>query len=375
MKCPKCGFLNDAGSPQCKKCGQENVSSGPSEGEPFFSTTASTFSTHSQPNDSPVTSGPAALADETSMADSSTAESPNRRQTTFKLQPETAAEKIFLRPWREELSERVENFRRRRARLLEGVDPDADFDIDYETGASKPDPDVSASVVALSAKQETKQADLDPPSSDDPEDPLLDSLPLEKPGDGLRILSEAAVQAGEAPIDDQDLEPGPVEIVLESPERLVPAASGYATSRALPTAPLGRRVLAGVVDGTVLWLAAGLFATIFWLAGGRISLRPVNIAVLAFIALFSLLLYFGLFTAFAAATPGLLAMGLDLRNMEGTFPTTGESIRRAFGYLVSIAALMLGFVWALVDSEGMTWHDRMSGTFVADRDSGAESRG
>ena len=308
------------------------------------------------------------------MAGSSAAESPDRRQTTFEAQRETAAEKIFLRPWREELSERVENFRRRRARLLEGIDPDAHLDVDYETGASKPDPEVSTGVVALSARQKQLQADLDPPSSKEQEDPFLDTLLLEKPGDGLRILSEAAVRAGEAPIDDQDLEPGPVEIVLESPERLVPAAGGYGTSRALPTAPIGRRVLAGVVDGAVLWLAAGLFATIFWLAGGRISLQPVNIAVLAFIALFCLLLYFGLFTALAAATPGLLAMGLELRNMEGTFPTTGESIRRAFGYLVSIAALMLGFVWALVDSEGMTWHDRMSGTFVADRDSGAGSR-
>jgi hypothetical protein len=25
---------------------------------------------------------------------------------------------------------------------------------------------------------------------------------------------------------------------------------------------------------------------------------------------------------------------------------------------------MLGFIWAWVDSEGMTWHDRMSGTFI-----------
>jgi len=25
---------------------------------------------------------------------------------------------------------------------------------------------------------------------------------------------------------------------------------------------------------------------------------------------------------------------------------------------------MMGFLWALVESEGLTWHDRMSGTFI-----------
>jgi hypothetical protein len=27
--------------------------------------------------------------------------------------------------------------------------------------------------------------------------------------------------------------------------------------------------------------------------------------------------------------------------------------------------LMLGFVWVLVDNEALTWHDRMSRTFLA----------
>jgi hypothetical protein len=47
---------------------------------------------------------------------------------------------------------------------------------------------------------------------------------------------------------------------------------------------------------------------------------------------------------------------------------------RAFGYLVSTGALLLGFVWALVDSDGFTWHDRMSGTFLAIADSAVEGR-
>ena len=32
---------------------------------------------------------------------------------------------------------------------------------------------------------------------------------------------------------------------------------------------------------------------------------------------------------------------------------------------LSLAALGIGFVWAAADEQGLTWHDRMSKTFVA----------
>jgi uncharacterized RDD family membrane protein YckC len=84
--------------------------------------------------------------------------------------------------------------------------------------------------------------------------------------------------------------------------------------------------------------------------------------------------YFGLSIALTATTPGLLWMGLEVRNLEGDLPTARQAAWRAFGYVVSSAALMLGFVWALVDSEGLTWHDRMSDTYVAVADGSPEKR-
>jgi uncharacterized RDD family membrane protein YckC len=50
--------------------------------------------------------------------------------------------------------------------------------------------------------------------------------------------------------------------------------------------------------------------------------------------------------------------------MEGWPPDRRESLLRAFGYLVSLSAFLLGFFWALVDGESLTWHDRISGTFL-----------
>jgi hypothetical protein len=37
---------------------------------------------------------------------------------------------------------------------------------------------------------------------------------------------------------------------------------------------------------------------------------------------------------------------------------------RAFGYFISMVPLMLGFAWAVVDPEHLTWADKVSGTYV-----------
>ncbi|HXW14830.1 MAG TPA: RDD family protein, partial [Terriglobia bacterium] len=74
--------------------------------------------------------------------------------------------------------------------------------------------------------------------------------------------------------------------------------------------------------------------------------------------------YFAAFTAIASATPGLIWMGCEIRNYQGGHPTVRESLWRAFGVLVSLSAFMVGFVWAFVDSDSLTWHDRMSGTAI-----------
>jgi uncharacterized RDD family membrane protein YckC len=136
-------------------------------------------------------------------------------------------------------------------------------------------------------------------------------------------------------------------------------------------APLGRRFLAGLADSLVLLLGASIFALIFWRAGGRLSLQPLNLMVVGFMAVSFLFAYFGLFTALTTSTPGLLWMGLEVRKLDGTPPTARDACWRAFGYLVSITALMLGFVWSVVDSDTLTWHDRMSGTFITPVESGS----
>jgi len=114
----------------------------------------------------------------------------------------------------------------------------------------------------------------------------------------------------------------------------------------------------------VLLSGAALYALISWRVIASLSLGPLGLMVGSVIFGFFIMLYFAGCTAMASATPGLIWAGLEVITFEGNPPTLSDSLWRGFGYLVSMSALMLGFVWAVVDAEGLTWHDRMSRTFI-----------
>jgi len=192
----------------------------------------------------------------------------------------------------------------------------------------------------------------------------MDSLSLHPPAE-FGGLDAAPLDSSDYELETNPAPARPVEIVLDS-EPLVEEGEGPAHILRLALAPLSRRFLGGLVDALVLVVAAALFALIFWRAGGHLSPPPLNVVVFAFIAVVFILGYFGAFTALTATTPGLLWMGIEVRSQTGGLPTPKQAFWRAFGYLVSISALMLGFVWALVDSDGLTWHDRMSDTFLTE---------
>ena len=350
MKCPKCGFLSYPGLTHCKKCGH--------------------------PFDPPETHQPPAA----DASPHTVNEAPGEPATASLLRPAVPLDGIPLapteppeseRPIREELADRVESHRQRRAQLRGEDEESTTLEFDFEgTGREQENPLIDPDIADLIKEdvdveisdEETAISVLE--ASSFPETSPLDELSLEKPEDDAHLLDPMTVEEPEpAPAEDA-APPQPVEIVLDSP---LPAdeASGLEQGFApLPLAPMGRRFLAGVLDAVVLLVSAGLFAFIFWRAGGHISMRSFNVAVLALIPAFLIMAYFGLFTALTATTPGLLWMGLEIRNMDGGLPTPQDAFYRAFGCLVSTSALLLGFVWALVDSEGLTWHDRMSRTFL-----------
>jgi uncharacterized RDD family membrane protein YckC len=264
--------------------------------------------------------------------------------------------------WKEELSERVESFRKRRARLQPDASPGGNFELDFE---APDEPEAHRFIENDLGTPENTDSSLDIEFGETAEArgedaPSLETLSREESSDEPVRLDTAPFET-EMSLGEPVEKSPPMEILVGSPTEGAPAEEVAAE---IYLAPLGRRFLAGLTDTLVLMLGAAVFGIIFWWVCGRLSLVPLNIAVLGLVAVILIFAYFGVFTAVASATPGLLWMGCEIRNLGGGYPTPSESFWRAFGVLVSASALMLGFVWAWVDTDALTWHDRMSGTVI-----------
>jgi len=273
--------------------------------------------------------------------------------------------------WREELSERVGNYRRRRARLQPHTTPRGNLELDFDTS----DELGEGRSIDIPVTREDDASDFDwelgrPPGAGADEISPGKSLSYEPPDEETMQLDAPAAGESEVSLGEPGETSPPMEILVDSP-----SGSDYEDQEpddGIFLAQLGRRFLAGLTDAAVLLLGAAVFAVIFWRVCGSLSLVPLNIAILGALAIILVFSYFALFTAIAAATPGLLWMGCEIRNLRGDHPTVSESFWRAFGVLVSLSALMLGFIWACVDSDGLTWHDRMSGTVITEEHGAAD---
>ena len=266
-------------------------------------------------------------------------------------------------PWQDEIAERVARYRRSRSRdrnTQDTVNPNLEFDFDL--GRDEPEAGRHA------AQTGHVGGEFDTALRDRPisraQAPALDSVPIESAG----FRADTTAWTAE-PTEVRLSQSAPVEIVLGPSPREKEEPETVADDEVRLAATLGRRMAAALVDGLVLLIAACMFTLVFAKTGGHVEprLSNVTIVVLAVAAASLVTFYFALFTALAFATPGQAALGLRVRTLDNQLPGTSAAVWRGVGYLVSAAALMLGFIWAVFDSQGLTWHDHMSGTCLAVR--------
>jgi uncharacterized RDD family membrane protein YckC len=74
--------------------------------------------------------------------------------------------------------------------------------------------------------------------------------------------------------------------------------------------------------------------------------------------------YYIFFWTLAGQTPGKTLMGLRIVTTDGQSLSFSRSVRRLLGYILSIFAMWIGFLWILVDNRRQGWHDKIAGTFV-----------
>ena len=132
-----------------------------------------------------------------------------------------------------------------------------------------------------------------------------------------------------------------------------------------PVASLDERRRALLIDAGCLAFAYGGFLALFGSLGGHFTLSKLSATVCFFTFAFVYLQYFGLFTIFGGSTPGMMVAGLQVASFTSDVPTPRQYLLRAAGYVLSAGTCFLGFLWVLWDEDGLTWHDRLSQTYLA----------
>jgi len=205
-----------------------------------------------------------------------------------------------------------------------------------------------------------------------------------------RLAEAAGISDREAQLSIFEVDPGTIsfEATLapssqpDSPAVNVPGWSGMeldahpelsrapqveAPAKPVHLAPLGLRAMAVVVD---LALILGSFAAAGAWISSKMTHLPAEKPAEAW-AIFGLLLagftYHALFFAFSNMTLGMRYAGIALSTFDDNVPTRPQLRRRLGAMALSLLPVGLGVVWSVFDEDHLSWHDRISGTYLRRR--------
>jgi uncharacterized RDD family membrane protein YckC len=237
--------------------------------------------------------------------------------------------------WRGELAQRLKAYRTRRRKL--SCDGQSHFSFEESPGAN--DPNVS---IAIEER---------PAGSEDDFSFTIGIGRSSNPKAGEELPMEIDVSSPPDTNGQRQIEPI--------------AAENNSQAKLYPVASIDDRRLAAVIDFFCLLFAYGGFLGLFGSLGGHFTLSKLSAAVCVTTFATVYLQYFALFTIFGGTTPGMMMRGLQVLSFSGEPPTSRQMLLRSLGYLLSAGTFFLGFLWAIWDSDELTWHDRLSRTYLS----------
>jgi uncharacterized RDD family membrane protein YckC len=126
-------------------------------------------------------------------------------------------------------------------------------------------------------------------------------------------------------------------------------------------APLSRR-LGAILYDSLLVLALLFLATLPFIAvrgGEPVEPGEPQYRIVMVVVAWA---FFVFFWTRSGRTLGMQTWRLQLETVSGESPGIAAASLRFFAAMLSLIPLGLGFWWQLWDKEGLTWHDRISGT-------------
>jgi uncharacterized RDD family membrane protein YckC len=129
--------------------------------------------------------------------------------------------------------------------------------------------------------------------------------------------------------------------------------SAMETSRTYELADVGERFIALIVDSLIVSFIGGLLGSNSgWWLGGTVG----------FLIGVGYQWYF--LTRYEGQTLGKMMMSIRVIKVDGTPISDTDAVLRYIGYLINSPIFMLGWIWALFDSNHQGWHDKIAKTYV-----------
>ncbi len=181
------------------------------------------------------------------------------------------------------------------------------------------------------------------------------------------LLEEAAAPAWTGPEWSGiklDAQPARTRQTITEAELLEDLPEPVVLAPDVELAPLSRRAMAAVVNGSLI---VGAYLGAALVAASNVKVLPglKEMEVASAIGLMVAgVLYMTLFYVLANGTPGMRYAGLSLCTFDGQSPTRLQRGIRLVALLLSVLPAGLGVLWAIFDEDHLGWHDRLSATYL-----------
>ncbi len=153
--------------------------------------------------------------------------------------------------------------------------------------------------------------------------------------------------------------------MLLEPARNAEQDQRASTDLILSPASLPRRLFAGFLDTLILLTALAGFGAIFvWLNPVRPPM-PVLATAVFVVAVLLWAAYEFLFMVYTGSTPGLRLARVSLVRFDGSPARRSLRRWRILASYLSAFSLGLGYLWSLLDEDGLCWHDRITRTLFS----------
>jgi uncharacterized RDD family membrane protein YckC len=128
-------------------------------------------------------------------------------------------------------------------------------------------------------------------------------------------------------------------------------------------ARISRRMRAGGIDLAVVFIGVCVFAGVFRAVGGPFAFDQGTLLITGVASGLILLVYGLLCCLLSDRSPGMRIAGSRLLHFHGRPATRRQRLLRLAASILSLLPAGIGYWWALLDEERLTFHDQISGTF------------